>query len=86
MNCIYCGKRLKKDQPDGYYNCNHCGSRFYLEEGKLVDVWRRRSTSTRICVNCQQSLSGGVYTAPWENGNNLDGYIKCPHCGCINFD
>ena len=22
------------------------------------------------CINCQQDLLGGVYTAPWEDGDN----------------
>ena len=38
-----------------------------------------------ICINCGMSLKGGVYTAPWEDDDNPDGYIKCPHCGSINF-
>ncbi|GEM_PF-3545240 len=33
----------------------------------------------RICENCGQKMVGGSYTAPWENGNNPDGYVKCPH-------
>lgn len=33
------------------------------------------------CPNCQQSLSGGVFTAQWEDGDNDYSYITCPHCG-----
>ena len=65
MKCPFCGKRLKADYPEGWYNCN---------------------SNHRTCVVCQQSLEGGEYTAPWENGNNPDGYTKCPHCGSINYD
>ena len=36
------------------------------------------------CINCQQSLSGGSYTAAWEDGNNKYAYIICPHCRCKN--
>ena len=38
------------------------------------------------CINCQQDLSGGVYTAPWEDGDNEYGYVICPHCGAKNID
>lgn len=40
----------------------------------------------RKCIHCGQSLEGGAYTAAWENGNNPDGYIRCPHCRKVNFD
>ncbi len=33
------------------------------------------------CPYCQQSLDGGVYTEPWEDGDNAYGYVTCPHCG-----
>jgi uncharacterized CHY-type Zn-finger protein len=32
------------------------------------------------CINCQQSLSGGVLTERWEDGNNTNAYVICPHC------
>ncbi len=38
------------------------------------------------CINCQQDLLGGVYTAPWEDGDNEYGYVICPHCGAKNRD
>ncbi len=38
------------------------------------------------CINCQQSLSDGIYVAPWEDGDNPHGYIICPHCGRKNID
>lgn len=33
------------------------------------------------CMACQQSLAGGVQTLPWEDGDNPDAYVTCPHCG-----
>jgi hypothetical protein len=37
------------------------------------------------CENCQQSLSGGVLTLPWEDGDNAHAYVTCPHCGHENI-
>lgn len=66
---------------------NHVVNVFYLEGGELISPFDRRSqNSGRTCSNCGQSLNGGEYTAPWENGNNSDGYVKCPHCGYIDFE
>ena len=87
--CPYCGGMVKGDAPDAQYwfNCTSCGERFYLEDGELISPFdRSRRKSNKTCANCGQSLSGGEYTAPWENGNNPDGYIKCPHCGYVNFE
>jgi DNA-directed RNA polymerase subunit RPC12/RpoP len=88
--CPYCGGMLKGDAPDAtrFFNCDFCNTRFYLENGELIDLFdkKARRHTSRLCSNCGQSLSGGEYTAPWENGNNSDGYIKCPHCGYINYD
>ena len=87
MKCPICGKRLKADYPEGWYNCNSCGDRFYNDGGNLLTVRQMRAKRNhRTCVVCQQSLEGGEYTAPWENGNNPDGYTKCHHCGSINYD
>ena len=38
------------------------------------------------CENCGASLRGGVYTAPWEDGDNSEGYIICPKCKHKNID
>ena len=87
--CPYCGGMVQGDAPDAQYwfNCQSCGERFYLEGGELISPFdRSRSKSSKLCANCGQSLSGGSYTAPWENGNNSDGYIKCPHCRYINYE
>jgi hypothetical protein len=37
------------------------------------------------CINCQQSLSGGDLTHPWEDGNNSNAYVICPHCRTKNI-
>lgn len=85
--CPSCGGLVAGDAPDATYwfNCTSCGERFYLENGELISPFARRGTGGGNCKNCGQSLSGGEYTAPWENGNNPDGYVKCPHCGYANF-
>lgn len=86
--CPSCGGMVQGDSPDATYwfNCTSCGERFYLDCGELVSPFdRSRCTSSRTCISCGASLSGGEYTAPWENGSNPDGYIKCPSCGCANF-
>lgn len=32
------------------------------------------------CINCGMSLSGGDLTLPWEDDDNPNAYIICPHC------
>ena len=44
------------------------------------------SDGGRTCVKCGQSLRGGIYTAPWEDDDNPDGYIECPYCGTRNYE
>ena len=87
--CPNCGGMVQGDAPDATYwfNCKSCGERFYLEDGELISPFdSSRQNSGRICSNCGQSLNGGEYTAPWENGNNSEGYVTCPHCGYTNFE
>lgn len=87
MNCPQCGKRMTGDWPDKsiWFNCSFCGDRFILVDGELVNALERHKKSEQKCVNCGGSLNGGSYTSPWENGNNAEGYTKCPHCGYVNF-
>ena len=88
MLCPQCGNRMEGDYPDKkrWFNCASCGDRFIVEDdGELVNVRHRRKKSGRTCVNCGRSLEGGKHTAPWENGNNPDEYIVCPHCHYANF-
>jgi len=87
--CPYCGGAVKGDAPDPKYwfNCTSCGERFYLEGGELISPFdRSRRKSGKTCTKCGGALTGGEYTAPWENGNNPNGYVKCPHCGHVNFE
>ena len=86
--CPTCGGLVVGDAPSATYwfICPNCNDRFRFEDGELVSVNTRRSSGGRICANCGNSLSGGVYTAAWANGNNSDGYATCPHCGYTNFD
>lgn len=44
---------------------------------------RRQNMNT--CENCQRSLRGGDLTLPWEDGNNPNAYVTCPHCGYKNI-
>lgn len=37
------------------------------------------------CINCGEPLSGGELTHPWEDGNNRNAYVRCPHCGYKNI-
>lgn len=37
-----------------------------------------------ICIACGQSLRGGDYVLPWEEGDNPSAFIRCPHCGYEN--
>lgn len=38
-----------------------------------------------MCIGCGRPLTGGERVLPWEDGDNPDAYIRCPHCGCKNF-
>ena len=86
--CPYCGGMVHGDAPDATYwfNCNDCGTRFYLENGELKDPFDRSNyNSGRTCINCGQSLDGGTYVGKWEEGNS-NAYVLCPHCNCPNYD
>lgn len=37
-----------------------------------------------VCDNCRKSISNGSLTLPWEDGDNPNAYIRCPHCGYEN--
>lgn len=80
---------MRGDAPNATYwfDCESCGERFYFEDVELISPFDdSRQSSSCTCSNCGLSLSGGMHTAPWENGNNLDGYVTCPHCGYANYD
>lgn len=37
-----------------------------------------------VCVFCGESLAGGVFKLPWEDGSNAYAYVICPHYGAEN--
>ena len=39
-----------------------------------------------LCIYCGEPLDGGEYTAPWEDDDNMYGYIICPHCKKKNIE
>lgn len=38
------------------------------------------------CINCGRDLRNAPYTAPWEDGDNEEGYWTCPSCHIQNID
>lgn len=32
------------------------------------------------CENCGEDMTGGVMTDAWEDGDNPEAYVICPHC------
>jgi DNA-directed RNA polymerase subunit RPC12/RpoP/predicted RNA-binding Zn-ribbon protein involved in translation (DUF1610 family) len=87
--CKSCGSKMTDFDGWAWYTCPECGNSVRIIDGTTTwhdEIFGRGTRSTgRSCSNCGESLSGGDYTAPWENGSNPDGYIKCPHCGYVNF-
>ena len=80
--CDMCGSKMTEFDGWAWYTCPECGNMVRVLDGEKK--WERDifggSSSSETCENCGQSLSGGEYTAPWEDGDNEDGYIICPHC------
>lgn len=76
---------------EAWYTCPECGNAVRIIDG--IITWEReifgRKAATyggRTCEYCGEPLAGEAYTGAWENGNNANGYIKCPHCGRVNFE
>lgn len=80
--CPYCGDTMRGEGQR--FECPNCGVLFE-ENGEYVHPWERSRHSTRTCVNCGESLSGGTQTLPWEDGDNAYAYITCPNCGYKNI-
>lgn len=82
--CPWCGATMHGDGER--FECPKCtGGAFFMEDGELVDSMHRgRRSSGRTCINCQNSLDGGEFTAKWEDGDNDEAYITCRHCRCHN--
>lgn len=74
-----------------WYTCPECGNSVRILDDENT-TWESElfgsgaSPSPGTCEYCGESLDGGEYTLPWENGNNRNGYTRCPHCGRANFD
>lgn len=88
VKCPQCGRRMKSDYPDKtrYFNCSFCRDRFFIEDdGEIVNVFYRGRKNAKTCPECGQSMAGGEYVAPWEEGNNPNGYVVCPHCHHIEI-
>ena len=89
--CDCCGSSMTEFDGCWWYSCPECGNSV-KKNGDGSFTWQREifgqssKSNTRECTNCRRSLAGGIHTLPWENDNNPDGYVKCPHCGYINFD
>lgn len=81
--CDSCGRKMTRTAKCEWY-CKKCDQTIFDFSQKYVSD--DDDDGGRKCSNCRSSLKGGSYTAPWENGNNSDGYVKCPHCGYINFN
>jgi predicted RNA-binding Zn-ribbon protein involved in translation (DUF1610 family) len=88
--CESCGAKMTVFDGWAWHTCPDCGDSVRIIDG--VATWRNEifgrnaQYSTKTCSNCGESLSEGSYTLPWEEGTNSDGYIKCPHCGVVNFE
>ena len=85
--CPICGGMVVGDAPDATYwfNCPNCNVRFCLKDGELCDPFAPDEESGRTCEYCGKSLSGGEFAAPWEDGDNPCGYVRCPHCWQKNY-
>ncbi len=89
--CDMCGAQMTEFDGWAWHTCPECGNAVRIIDGEVIwqrEIFGRQAAtySGRTCISCGQPLAGGEYTAPWENGNNPDGYVKCPHCGAANFE
>ncbi len=89
--CELCGTLMTDFDGWAWYSCPQCGNSVRIIDGKIK--WEREFSrknnsaySSRDCEYCGQSLAGGSFTLPWENGNNSNGYVICPHCGRACFE
>lgn len=76
-NCPYCHQGLQG------WGCVSCNVEFVLEDNtRLVErgLSQQGAGPERQCERCDRAMTGGEFTAAWENGNNPDAYITCPHC------
>ena len=87
-----CGPALAIYHDDwAWYTCPECGNSVRIIDGVVTwhsEIFGNKAATYggRTCEYCEEPLAGGEYTGPWENGNNSNGYIKCPHCRSVNFE
>ena len=89
--CDLCGEKMTEFDGWAWYTCPNCGNMVrILEDG--TTTWERElfgpraGHSSRLCEYCGEPLSGEKRSLPWENENNRNGYVICPHCGRANFE
>lgn len=89
--CNVCGSLMTDFDGVDWYTCSKCGNAVKLcSDGDVRwqdEIFGPQSAmnGNRTCEHCGGSLAGAPSTESWEDENNADGYIKCPHCGWINF-
>lgn len=87
--CNMCGSEMTDFDGVDWYTCPECGNMIKdYGDGEWIwvnDLFNPSNSNAGDCTNCQRSLSGGEYIAPYENGSNEHGYVLCPHCNCPNY-
>lgn len=99
MKCPICDGKLKGDWPDKhkFFNCEKCNQRFYVTNGEYHSMpddsvyWDEDGNVHEVeknygkCEECSKSLKGSVFVAPWEEGSNANGFVRCKYCGHENI-
>lgn len=77
-HCPYCGEELTG------WECSSCDVEFVMEGGQLVERDPSEDTgSDDRCMGCDLRMKG-EYVAAWEDGDNVEPYVRCSRCGCEN--
>ncbi|WP_156337151.1 hypothetical protein [Paenibacillus dakarensis] len=91
-NCsVYMNNQPGFTTSSDEWTCTECGYVNDVSEDNIIDEDDNQGCSEGYsdgftCINCQQSLRGGSRTLPWEDDDNAEAYIICPHCGCKNIE
>ena len=95
MRCPKCGSYVtsKDVRHTGtvYLWCNRCHAN--IPESRVKKYWETHNEPEGVsnsadggtCESCGQSLSGGDFSLPWEDGNNANAYVRCRYCGHKNI-
>jgi hypothetical protein len=85
--CYICDSPMHEDGEDRYECSNpNCTVVSFRKNGEIIsnfEIWHGRKGGT--CESCRQSLDRGVFSLPWEDGDNPNAYVKCPNCGHDNI-